>query len=147
MLLVILSLAAIVLSIVIGFLSVNYGQTFSWGGLFIGLLVTGFLTLIITASVHSESTPSGYTEIGRQSVNSVVYLASENEYLINVDLGGGVNETIRTGGVVVSDGIEKVLIHSKGYHDAWHVLPWASGSSKTQMTLTVPSDMVKVVVK
>lgn len=147
MLFVIILTVAVIISVGIGFLFVDYGQKFSWGSLVMGLLTTGFLSAMVIGVVHGESTPSGYAEVGRQKVNSVVYLASDSDYLIDVDLGGGVSETIRTKDVVVSEGGEKDLIHAKGYHDAWHVLPWASGSYKTQMTLVVPSEMIKVVVK
>lgn len=147
MLLVVLSIVAIALAILIGFLFVDYGDTFAPDSFLIGLLVCGFFAVLITGIVHNESTPSGYTETNRWGVNSVVYLASSDSYLIEVDLGDGVKETVRTSDVVVSDGAEKVLIDAKGYHDAWHVLPWDSGSNKTQQTLVVPSDMVKVVMK
>ena len=147
MLFAILALITIGLAIFIGWAnSDSYGHAI--GHSLMTIFVCSVITwAIIIPLVLSTTQPSRYSTYDSQKVTGVTYLAIEDAYLIDVDLGDGLRETVRTTDVQIVPGEAKTLDKIKAQFDQWTVLPWSVSGFQFKEVLTVPSDMVKVVVK
>lgn len=147
MLVTILTLISLGLAFFIGLI---YSDRFGYAlghAIITCIICSAFTWIMIVPITLTTVTPSGYSVSSSQGVSGVTYLATEDSYLIDVELGGGLRETVRTSDVEIVPGDAKTLETMEGRFDQWTVFPWSVEGFQHKQVLTVPNDMVKVVVK
>lgn len=112
------------------------------GGMAIVLLFGGLVGAVTMAFITSPDIKSDnirHTEV--RDISKVVYLATSGEYLVDIELGNGVDETVRVGkdsDVEVKMSDRNQLVHREMIYDNKRILWWEWTYKETSILLIDP---------